>query len=689
MKLTVLFEKDGELDKASAPKAYAELIGLAKKAQYEYYVLDAPTLTDEEFDNLVRLIRKVEEDNPELISPDSPTQIVGGAASFSPVKHSEPMLSLDNVFSEAEVVEWIETIAKELPTVGVSAHLEFAIEPKYDGLAVNLVYEHGQLTQAATRGDGVTGEDITMNAGLVIGIPKQVKELANIPRFEVRGEVTMPKAVFNKLNDEARAKGGRVFVNPRNAAAGSLRLANPNEVARRKLLFCPYGVAGIDFNVIDKKRELPDFGRFQTADLTELEKLGFGGMNFGMLANGGVESVLKAYRSMLAMRATFPFDIDGMVMKVNGKFLQQQLGTTGRAPRWARAWKFPAQEKATRINGVEFQVGRTGSITPVAKIDPVFVGGATVSNVTLHNEDEIKRLGVGIGDTVVVRRAGDVIPQIVAARPGEHRIEILFPVTCPACETPLVRPQGEARWRCPAGMLCSAQAKERLIHWVSRDVMDIDGVGEKLIEALYDKGKVKEPADLYRLKVEDFLDIEGFAMPSAVKTFAAIEKSKETTLGRFIYGLGILNVGKSTARDLATKFRTWEAFELATREELLAVRDVGPVVTDCVLNFLNNDIMLAAANRIIGIGVHFGEQTASSVPQTHAGQIVVITGSFKMGSRDLIAGHFFERGAQVSSSVSKNTTLLVCGENAGTKLAKAEKLGIRIIREDELKRELA
>ena len=681
MKLTVLCEKDGELDKESAPQAYAELIQLAKKAQYEYYVLDAPTLTDEQFDNLVMLIRAVERDNPELISPDSPTQIVGGSASFNPVKHSEPMLSLDNAFSEAEIVEWINGLIKDLPTVMVSKHLEFAIEPKYDGLAVNLVYEYGRLTQAATRGDGVTGEDITTNAGVVIGIPKLVKGLTNTPRFEVRGEVTMPKVVFNRLNHEARATGGRVFVNPRNAAAGSLRLGSAVEVKRRKLMFCPYGAVATTLN--------SDIDRFQTATLLYLEKLGFGGTNFGLLANDGIESVIKAYKSMLEMRDTFPFDIDGMVLKVNSRALQKQLGTTGRAPRWARAWKFPAQEKATRINGVEFQVGRTGSITPVAKIDPVFVGGATVSNVTLHNEDEIKRLGVGIGDTVIVRRAGDVIPQIVAARPGEHRIEILFPITCPVCETPLVRPQGEARWRCPAGMLCSAQAKERLIHWVSRDVMDIDGVGEKLIEALYEKGKVKEPADLYRLKVEDFLDIEGFAMPSAIKTFTAIEKSKETTLGRFIYGLGILNVGKSTARDLATKFRTWEAFELATREELLAVRDVGPVVTDCVLNFLNNEVMLAAANRIIGMGVHFGTQTASTVPQTHAGQIVVITGSFKMGSRDLIAGHFFERGAQVSSSVSKNTTLLVCGENAGTKLAKAEKLGIRIIREDELKRELA
>ncbi len=681
MKLTVLFEKDGELDKESAPQAYAELIQLAKKAQYEYYVLDAPTLTDEQFDNIVMLIRAVERDNPELISPDSPTQIVGGSASFNPVKHSEPMLSLDNAFSEAEIVEWINGLIKDLPTVMVSKHLEFAIEPKYDGLAVNLVYEYGRLTQAATRGDGVTGEDITTNAGVVIGIPKLVKGLTNTPRFEVRGEVTMPKVVFNRLNHEARATGGRVFVNPRNAAAGSLRLGNAVEVKRRKLMFCPYGAVATTLN--------SDIDRFQTATLLYLEKLGFGGTNFGLLANDGIESVIKAYKSMLELRDTFPFDIDGMVLKVNSRALQNQLGTTGRAPRWARAWKFPAQEKATTINGVEFQVGRTGSITPVAKIEPVFVGGATVSNVTLHNEDEIKRLGVGIGDTVVVRRAGDVIPQIVAARPGEHRIEILFPITCPVCETPLVRPQGEARWRCPAGMLCSAQAKERLIHWVSRDVMDIDGVGEKLIEALYEKGKVKEPADLYRLKVEDFLDIEGFAMPSAIKTFTAIEKSKETTLGRFIYGLGILNVGKSTARDLATKFRTWEAFELATREELLAVRDVGPVVTDGVLNFLNNEVMLAAANRIIGMGVHFGEQTPSSVPQTHAGQIVVITGSFKMGSRDLIAGHFFERGAQVSSSVSKNTTLLVCGENAGTKLAKAEKLGIRIIREDELKRELA
>lgn len=681
MKLTVLFEKDGELDKESAPQAYAELIQLAKKAQYEYYVLDAPTLTDEQFDNIVMLIRAVERDNPELISPDSPTQIVGGSASFNPVKHSEPMLSLDNAFSEAEIVEWINGLIKDLPTVMVSKHLEFAIEPKYDGLAVNLVYEYGRLTQAATRGDGVTGEDITANAGVVIGIPRLVKGLVNIPRFEVRGEVTMPKVVFNRLNHEARATGGRVFVNPRNAAAGSLRLGSAVEVKRRKLMFCPYGAVATTLN--------SDIDRFQTATLLYLEKLGFGGTNFGLLANDGIESVIKAYKSMLELRDTFPFDIDGMVLKVNSRALQKQLGTTGRAPRWARAWKFPAQEKATTINGVEFQVGRTGSITPVAKIEPVFVGGATVSNVTLHNEDEIKRLGVGIGDTVVVRRAGDVIPQIVAARPGEHRIEILFPITCPVCETPLVRPQGEARWRCPAGMLCSAQAKERLIHWVSRDVMDIDGVGEKLIEALYEKGKVKEPADLYRLKVEDFLDIEGFAMPSAIKTFTAIEKSKETTLGRFIYGLGILNVGKSTARDIATKFRTWEAFELATREELLAVRDVGPVVTDCVLNFLNNEVMLAAANRIIGMGVHFGEQAASSVPQTHVGQIVVITGSFKMGSRDLIAGHFFERGAQVSSSVSKNTTLLVCGENAGTKLAKAEKLGIRIIREDELKRELA
>lgn len=686
MKLTAVIEKDGQLVLDSSPEAYASLVKQANEAEYAYYVLDNPTLTDSEFDNLVSLIWGLEHDNPELNSPDSPTHSVGGSASFNPVPHSSPMLSLDNIFTEEELRDWIEGMVKELPMVMVSQHLEYAIEPKYDGLAVNLTYQFGKLVLAATRGDGLTGEDITVNAQVVIGIPCYVKELARTPNFEVRGEVTMPKKVFLKLNEEARQTGGRIFVNPRNAAAGSLRQSSVKEVQRRRLMFTPYGVsgAGREINGVDE-----NFGRFQTATLRHLEKFGFGGMNFGMIANDGTESVIKAYKSMLAMRDTFPFDIDGMTVKVNSVALQTQLGSTGRAPRWAKAWKFPAQEKASLMEGVEFQVGRTGSITPVAKIKPVFVGGVTVSSITLHNEDEIKRLGVAIGDTVVVRRAGDVIPQIVAVRPAETRIEILFPITCPVCETPLVRPQGEARWRCPAGMLCSAQAKERLVHWVSRDVMDIDGVGGKLIEALYDAGKVKEPADLYRLKVEDFLELEGFAMPSAIKTFASIEKSKETTLGRFIYGLGILNVGKSTARDIATKFRTWEAFELATRDELLAVRDVGPIVTDCVLNFLNNDVMLAAANRILAQGVHFGVKEESEIPQSHAGQIVVITGSFKMGSRDLIAGHFFERGAQVSSSVSKNTTLLVCGENAGTKLAKAEKLGIRIIREDELKRELS
>lgn len=653
---------------------YLKLIDTILEADYYYHVKAEPKYTDEEYDNLVKTIREYEAQHPDQVSPNSPTRRVGTPVDgFETVKHPSPMMSLDNLFSEEELRNWTESIAK---TLGVAEDtLEYLIEPKYDGLAIAIHYEDGLLQRAVTRGDGVQGEDVTSNIRTVMGVFPQLRMGESTPRkIEVRGEVLMPHYAFELLNTELVANNEKPYVNPRNAASGTLRRLDPQTVAKRRLLFCPYDV------FVDGD----DTYTFATqgSKMGFVAALGLGLYNESYIATG-TEELIAVYRDMLTWREKRLFDIDGMVIKLNDVAMQEKLGATSRAPRWARAWKFPAQEKATRLLDVDFQVGRTGSITPVARVEPVFVGGTTISNITLHNEAEINRLGVCVGDYVVIRRAGDVIPQIVSVRPGEERKEIIFPTHCPTCGTALTKKENEARWRCPATGTCPDQAVARLIHWVSRDVMDIEGVGERFLEQVYNCGLVQSAVDLYLLTREQVSQLEGFTDYSAFKVIDAIQKSKETTLARFIYGLGILTVGKSTARDLANAFKTVDSFLAADKESLLAVEGIGEIIADQILTYIYDK-----ANRgyifdlLYDVGV-----TPAPVKERDMNQLplldtrVVITGSFNNIDRNQLATRLATMGATITSGVSKNTTVLVCGSNPGSKLAKAEALGIPVIRD--------
>lgn len=652
---------------------YLKLIDTILEADYYYHVKAEPKYTDEEYDNMVKTIREYEAQHPDQVSPNSPTRRVGTPVDgFETVKHPSPMMSLDNLFSEEELRNWTESIAK---TLGVAEDaLEYLIEPKYDGLAIAIHYSGGSLERAVTRGDGVQGEDVTSNIRTVMGVLPQLKMGASTPqKIEVRGEVLMPHKAFELLNAELVASNEKPYVNPRNAASGTLRRLDPQTVAKRRLLFCPYDVFMDD-----------DAYTFATqgSKMGVVAALGLGLYNESYIVVG-TEALITAHRNMLAGREQRLFDIDGMVIKLNDVAMQEKLGATSRAPRWARAWKFPAQEKAARLLDVDFQVGRTGSITPVARVEPVFVGGTTISNITLHNEAEIKRLGVRIGDDVVIRRAGDVIPQIVSVRPGDERKEIIFPTHCPTCGTALTKKEDEARWRCPATASCPDQAVGRLIHWVSRDVMDIEGVGERFLEQVYNCGLVQSAVDLYLLTREQVSQLDGFTDYSAFKVIDAIQKSKETTLARFIYGLGILTVGKSTARDLANAFKTVDSFLAADKESLLAVEGIGEITADQILTYIYDK-----ANRgyifdlLYDVGV-----TPAPVKERDMNQLplldtrVVITGSFNGIDRNQLATRLATMGATITSGVSKNTTVVVCGSNPGSKLAKAEALGIPVIQD--------
>lgn len=652
---------------------YLKLIDTILEADYYYHVKAEPKYTDEEYDNMVKTIREYEAQHPDQVSPNSPTRRVGTPVDgFETVKHPSPMMSLDNLFSEEELRNWTESVAK---TLGVAEDtLEYLIEPKYDGLAIAIQYSGGSLERAVTRGDGVQGEDVTSNIRTVMGVLPQLKMGASAPqKIEVRGEVLMPHKAFELLNAELIASNEKPYVNPRNAASGTLRRLDPQTVAKRRLLFCPYDVFMDD-----------DAYAFATqgSKMGIVAALGLGLYNESHIVVG-TEALITAHRNMLAGREQRLFDIDGMVIKLNDVAMQEKLGATSRAPRWARAWKFPAQEKATRLLDVDFQVGRTGSITPVARVEPVFVGGTTISNITLHNEAEIKRLGVCIGDDVVIRRAGDVIPQIVSVRPGDERKEIIFPTRCPTCGTALMKKEDEARWRCPATASCPDQAVGRLIHWVSRDVMDIEGVGERFLEQVYNCGLVQSAVDLYLLTREQVSQLDGFTDYSAFKVIDAIQKSKETTLARFIYGLGILTVGKSTARDLANAFKTVDSFLAADKESLLTVEGIGEITADQILTYIYDK-----ANRgyifdlLYDVGV-----TPAPVKERDMNQLplldtrVVITGSFNGIDRNQLATRLATMGATITSGVSKNTTILVCGSNPGSKLAKAEALGIPVIQD--------
>ncbi|EKY3195678.1 NAD-dependent DNA ligase LigA [Cronobacter turicensis] len=650
--------------------------------EFLYHVMDAPEVPDAEYDRLMRELRALEEAHPELVTPDSPTQRVGAAplTAFSQVRHEVPMLSLDNVFDEASFLAFNKRVQDRLKNTDA---LVYCCELKLDGLAVSLLYENGLLVRAATRGDGTTGEDITLNVRTIRAIPLKLHG-DNIPaRLEVRGEVFLPQAGFEKINEEARRTGGKVFANPRNAAAGSLRQLDPRVTAKRPLTFFCYGVGLLEGG------ELP---RSHMARLQQFKAWGLPVSDRIRLVKTP-EDVLAFYRQVEADRPTLGFDIDGVVIKVDSLELQEQLGFVARAPRWAVAFKFPAQEQLTTVRDVEFQVGRTGAITPVARLEPVQVAGVLVSNATLHNADEIARLGLRIGDKVVIRRAGDVIPQVVnvvlSERPEETR-PVVFPTQCPVCGSDVERVEGEAVTRCTGGLICGAQRKEALKHFVSRRAMDVDGMGDKIIDQLVEKEYVHTPADLFRLTAGKLTGLDRMGPKSAQNLVTALEKAKETTFARFLYALGIREVGEATAAGLAAHFGTLEALINASIDDLQKVPDVGIVVATHVFNFFEEESNRAVIRDLTEeVGIHWPAPQvvkAEEIDSPFAGKTVVLTGSLSQMPRDDAKARLAALGAKVSGSVSKKTDLLIAGEAAGSKLAKAQELGIEVIDEAEMLR---
>ncbi|WP_437609947.1 NAD-dependent DNA ligase LigA [Erwinia sp. V71] len=648
--------------------------------EYLYHVMDAPDVPDAEYDRLMRELRELEEQHPELVTPDSPTQRVGAAplSAFEQVRHEVPMLSLDNAFDEASYLAFNKRVQDRLKS---SEEITFCCELKLDGLAVSLLYEDGLLVRAATRGDGTTGENITANVRTIRAIPLRLQG-ENIPaRIEVRGEVFMPQAGFEQLNEEARRTGNKVFANPRNAAAGSLRQLDPRITAKRPLTFFCYG-----FGLLEGG-EMPG-SHWQR--LQQLKAWGLPVSDRIRLCHSAQE-VLEFYRQVEAERPQLGFDIDGVVIKVDSQQLQEQLGFVARAPRWAVAFKFPAQEQMTTVRDVEFQVGRTGAITPVARLEPVQVAGVMVSNATLHNADEIERLGLRIGDRVVIRRAGDVIPQVVGVveteRPADAR-EVTFPTQCPVCGSDVERVEGEAVARCTGGLICGAQRKEALWHFVSRRALDVDGMGEKIIDQLVDKEYVKTPADLFRLTPGLLTGLDRMGPKSAQNVVDALNKAKETTLARFLYALGIREVGEATAANLAAHFGSLDKIIAADLDALIAVPDVGTVVASHVRNFMDEESNREVIRQLVEeCGVHWPAVevvNAEEIDSPFAGKTVVLTGSLSMMSRDDAKARLTALGAKVSGSVSKKTDLVIAGEAAGSKLAKAQELGIDVIDEAEM-----
>ena len=648
-----------------------------RRYEYEYHVLDNPTIPDAEYDRLFHQLKALEAAHPELITADSPTQRVGAKplSGFAQIRHEIPMLSLDNAFSDEEFYAFVKRIEDRL--ICLPEPLTFCCEPKLDGLAVSILYVNGVLTQAATRGDGTTGEDITANIRTIRNIPLQLL-MDNPPaRLEVRGEVFMPHAGFERLNQLALEKGEKTFANPRNAAAGSLRQLDPKITSTRPLVLNAYSI-GIAEGV-----DLPNthYDRLQW-----LKSIGIP-VNPEIRLCNGTDEVLDFYRDIQNKRSSLGYDIDGTVLKINDIALQEKLGFISKAPRWAIAYKFPAQEELTRLNDVEFQVGRTGAITPVAKLEPVFVAGVTVSNATLHNGDEIERLDIAIGDTVVIRRAGDVIPQIIGVlhdrRPADAR-PIIFPKTCPVCDSAIVRIEGEAVARCTGGLFCAAQRKEALKHFVSRKAMDIDGVGGKLIEQLVDRELVHTPADLFKLDLTTLTRLERMGAKSAENALASLEKAKNTTLARFIFALGIREVGEATALNLANHFKTLEALQNADLEALQQVPDVGEVVANRILAFWHEPHNVAVVNDLIAQGVRWETVETKEVAENRfKGKTVVLTGTLTQMGRNEAKALLQDMGAKVSGSVSAKTDFVIAGDAAGSKLTKAQELGVTVLTEEE------
>ncbi|MFC2552851.1 MAG: NAD-dependent DNA ligase LigA [Rodentibacter sp.] len=648
-----------------------------RRYEYEYHVLDNPSVPDSEYDRLFHQLKALELEHPDLVTADSPTQRVGAKplAGFRQIRHEMPMLSLDNAFSDEEFYAFVKRIEDRL--IVLPKPLTFCCEPKLDGLAVSILYINGVLSQAATRGDGSRGEDITANIRTIRNVPLQLL-IDNPPaRLEVRGEVFMPHAGFERLNKHALELGEKTFANPRNAAAGSLRQLDPNITSKRPLVFNAYSIG------IAEGINLPNT---HYARLQWLKSVGIP-INPEIRLCNGVQEVLAFYRDMQNKRALLGYDIDGTVLKINDIELQNKLGFISKAPRWAIAYKFPAQEELTVLNDVEFQVGRTGAITPVAKLKPVFVAGVTVSNATLHNGDEIARLNLAIGDTVVVRRAGDVIPQIIGVlherRPTDAK-PIIFPHNCPVCGSQIVRIEGEAVARCTGGLFCAAQRKESLKHFVSRKAMDIDGVGGKLIEQLVERELIRTPADLFKLDLTPLMQLERMGEKSAKNALNSLEQAKHTTLARFIFALGIREVGESTALNLANHFKTLEALKNADFEQLQAVPDVGEVVANRILAFWREPHNVDAVNDLIAQGIHWDAvETKEAGDNPFKGKIVVLTGTLSQMGRNEAKALLQEMGAKVSGSVSAKTDFVIAGDAAGSKLTKAQELGITVLSEDE------
>ncbi|QFU76079.1 NAD-dependent DNA ligase LigA [Halioglobus maricola] len=643
---------------------------------HRYYVLDDPSVPDVEYDRCLRRLQEIEADQPDWITPDSPSQRVGDKPldHFSQVAHEVPMLSLDNAFDADELIDFerrcLDRLGQDV------APLKYSCEPKLDGIAVSLLYRDGLLVRGATRGDGRTGEDITLNVRTIGSIPLRLLGEDYPAVLEVRGEIYMPRAGFEQFNERARSKGEKPFVNPRNAAAGSLRQLDARLTATRPLEMCCYGVGLVEGG------ELPD------EHAAILDRLGSWGLrtNAETTVVEGIAACERYYDQLALKRDGLAYDIDGIVYKVNRLDLQQKLGFVSRAPRWAIARKFPAQEEMTTLVDVEFQVGRTGAITPVARLEPVFVGGVTVSNATLHNQDEIERLGAMVGDTVVIRRAGDVIPKVVSVVADRRPVdasEIVFPTACPVCGSAVEREQDEAVVRCMGGLVCAAQQKAAIRHFASRRAMDVDGLGDKLVDQMVDEELLENVAGLYHLSRDQLVALERMGEKSADKLLLALEKSKETTLPRFIFALGIREVGEATALSLANHFGTWDALVAASEEALLAVDDVGPVVADHLRQFFDSQDSMAVASALMDAGVHWPViEVVAAHDLPLAGQTWVVTGKLEAVGRNEAKNLLQSLGAKVAGSVSAKTHCVVAGPGAGSKLTKATELGIDVIDED-------
>lgn len=661
----------------AATKRIRQLRNEINQHNHRYYVLDEPSIPDAEYDRLFKELQALESAHPELISDDSPTQRVGAepSAAFSQVQHDVPMLSLSNVFSDEELEAFNKRLSDRLKT---EQTIEYSAEPKLDGLAVSLIYEHGRLVRGATRGDGNTGEDITSNIRTIQTVPLSLigKRLPEL--LEVRGEVFMSKTGFSKMNKAAAKNNEKVFANPRNAAAGSLRQLDSRITAKRPLEIYFYSVGQV------KGSKLP---KTHSATLALLRRYGLR-VNPESAVVKGVQGCSNYYQKIGKRRDKLPYEIDGVVYKVNDLALQEQLGFVSRAPRWATAHKFAAQEEITVLNAVEFQVGRTGALTPVARLEPVNVAGVTVSNATLHNMDELERKDVRVGDTVIVRRAGDVIPEVVAVvaerRPAKTR-KIKLPAKCPVCRSDVIRIEDEAVARCSGGLVCAAQRKEAIKHFASRKAMDIDGLGDKIIDQLVEAKLIDHIDDVYRLTQQQLAGLERMGEKSADNLMQALQASKQTTLARFIYALGIREVGEATAHNLADEFAGLDGLMQADEERLQQVPDVGPVVAKNIVAFFKKKVHCKIVKNLLDAGIVWPATKKPNVSELKLdGNTYVLTGTLSAMTRDEAKQKLQALGAKVTSSVSKNTTAVIAGEKAGSKLAKAESLGVDIWSEQQL-----